>query len=336
MFKKPLVLPGQFALLMMLTIEATGCSQDGFDSDSVALQFLPGDDNAANPKAAAPGPYPLPVMSGETYTASTYAGHGNAWDFNLSGASDCGEPAVAVADGIVTGIVSTYDQNNVNCGCYGNYVQIDHDSDNYYSRYAHLTEVYVVSGQWVQKGQAIGSIGNTGAATGCHLHFQIENSSGSTTYNASYGYYSGGSKKSGTLTNGSSYQSYNNGKFDVSKSANGGTAKVGNENSVTANRVASDGFAKYYSGGSYGNNAIYYEALGCNGGDACPSMNNTNSAWLVRTGFYAWYFACGGPAYCAMGFPTGDEYAIAGGARQNFENGYLTYSSSTGAVTPHY
>ncbi len=57
-------------------------------------------------------------------------------------------------------------------GGYGNYVVIRHDNG-YETLYAHFSEVYVVQGQWVAQGEAIGGAGATGWATGPHLHFEV-------------------------------------------------------------------------------------------------------------------------------------------------------------------
>lgn len=54
----------------------------------------------------------------------------------------------------------------------GNYVVINHNNG-YYTIYAHLAYVTVEEGQTVQMGQVIGAMGQTGYATGTHLHFGI-------------------------------------------------------------------------------------------------------------------------------------------------------------------
>ena len=56
----------------------------------------------------------------------------------------------------------------------GQYIVIDHHNG-FYSMYAHLCVGcrYVQQGDYVEKGQVIGGMGQTGAATGVHLHFAI-------------------------------------------------------------------------------------------------------------------------------------------------------------------
>ena len=84
-----------------------------------------------------------------------------ALDISCSG---CGSPIYAANNGTVE--VSEYKYPN------GNYVVINHNNG-YYSIYAHMASLNVKAGQTVQMGEKIGTMGATGFATGCHLHFGI-------------------------------------------------------------------------------------------------------------------------------------------------------------------
>ncbi len=55
----------------------------------------------------------------------------------------------------------------------GNLVVIDH-GEGIFSIYAHLQKIKVAEGDFVKKGQVIGTIGRSGRATGPHLHFGIK------------------------------------------------------------------------------------------------------------------------------------------------------------------
>jgi len=54
----------------------------------------------------------------------------------------------------------------------GNLVEIDHGRQ-YATRYAHLNEILVSQGEEVARGDVIGTVGNTGASTGPHLHYCV-------------------------------------------------------------------------------------------------------------------------------------------------------------------
>lgn len=55
---------------------------------------------------------------------------------------------------------------------YGKHIIIDH-GDNITTLYGHLDKIYVVKGQEIKAGEVIGQEGQTGWATGPHLHFEV-------------------------------------------------------------------------------------------------------------------------------------------------------------------
>ena len=57
-------------------------------------------------------------------------------------------------------------------GGYGKMVALRHEDGTQESRYAHLLEIFVEPGDWVEQGQVIGLVGSTGNSTGPHLHFE--------------------------------------------------------------------------------------------------------------------------------------------------------------------
>lgn len=57
-------------------------------------------------------------------------------------------------------------------GGYGLTVILRHLDGSQESRYAHLSQIFVQPGQWVEQGAVIGLVGSTGFSTGPHLHFE--------------------------------------------------------------------------------------------------------------------------------------------------------------------
>lgn len=79
-----------------------------------------------------------------------------------------GTPIVAVGDGQVLASASSGDNGGM-----GSFVAIMHPSG-VVTRYLHLSDVLVQTGQQVSRGQMIGRSGNTGNSAGPHLHFDIK------------------------------------------------------------------------------------------------------------------------------------------------------------------
>ena len=82
-----------------------------------------------------------------------------------------GTPILAAADGTVT-IANALDSWG---GSYGYYVKLDHGSG-LTTLYAHCSSICVTTGQQVKAGEVIAYVGQTGRATGPHLHFEVHSS----------------------------------------------------------------------------------------------------------------------------------------------------------------
>ena len=79
-----------------------------------------------------------------------------------------GTPILAAADGTVT-IANALDSWG---GSYGYYVKLDHGGG-LTTLYAHCSSICVTTGQQVKAGEVIAYVGQTGRATGPHLHFEV-------------------------------------------------------------------------------------------------------------------------------------------------------------------
>jgi murein DD-endopeptidase MepM/ murein hydrolase activator NlpD len=79
-------------------------------------------------------------------------------------AGNKGQPVYATADGEVT--------ERGYQGGYGNLIVLNHGFG-LVTKYGHLASYSVKQGEKVKKGQVIGRVGNTGRATGYHLHYEV-------------------------------------------------------------------------------------------------------------------------------------------------------------------
>ncbi|MBM7441927.1 peptidoglycan DD-metalloendopeptidase family protein [Streptomyces sp. HB132] len=114
---------------------------------------------------AVSGGWTLPV---EGPAGTPYHQRGSSWSTGLHTGVDFVVPTGTPVKAIGPGEVVTAGAG----GDYGNQVVIRHE-DGTFSQYAHLSEVKAVVGQSVQGGTLIGWSGETGNASGPHLHFEI-------------------------------------------------------------------------------------------------------------------------------------------------------------------
>jgi murein DD-endopeptidase MepM/ murein hydrolase activator NlpD len=112
-------------------------------------------------------PFVLPakgqITSGFGYRLHPVTGE-NAFHEGLDICNNRWTPIFATADGIVT----TCNQS----GSFGNLVVIDH-GNGYLTKFGHLTKIMVEKGQLVKRYSLIGYMGDTGRATGIHLHYEV-------------------------------------------------------------------------------------------------------------------------------------------------------------------
>ncbi len=117
--------------------------------------------------------YTLPFAYATPLSGVETSGYGfrdhpvdNVYKFHYGAdiAGDTGDPINAFADGTVT---ATGESES-----YGKYIIIEH-SGGFSTLYAHCSRIVADDGQSVNLGQLVARVGETGKATGPHLHFEI-------------------------------------------------------------------------------------------------------------------------------------------------------------------
>ncbi len=119
------------------------------------------DPKPASAQYGIPEYWPLPVPVSDCYGYRPWRGRFHS---GIDLTADAGTPICAAGAGKVI-------RAEWYCG-YGNCVDIEHASG-YITRYGHLSSYYVKLGQWVDEGEWIGGVGNTGNSSCDHLHFEV-------------------------------------------------------------------------------------------------------------------------------------------------------------------
>lgn len=101
--------------------------------------------------------------------APLYSGHGHD---GLDIGAPIGTPVHAALSGVILATGNTDSVKSCVGGSFGKWVMIKHDNG-LNTMYAHLSQISVAQGQSVATGDVIGYSGETGYATGPHLHFGV-------------------------------------------------------------------------------------------------------------------------------------------------------------------
>lgn len=253
-----------------------------------------------------------------------------AIDFSpAAGCADRGMPVLSVEEGVVIEIERLYvDQPSVGTG---NFVEILYP-DGRVGRYWHLRDVFAGIGQKIMQGQAIGTLGNSGFSTGCHLHYDEVMPGNSTTLRLNF------KEAGGEPRHNQWYVSRNTGVFDRTYWSNGGSDMLG-EPSAVSRWYSSDGFVYCQdedgdrdftcdnedehrrnvhilplAGGMVGEGALIYDAL-----------RGAREAVIMHGQMWRWYKGNGGPASELIA-PINNEYIDSAGlTRQDGIGGYLVW-----------
>ena len=167
------LLPAMAALLAVSLLQVavlgpivTGVA--GIDSGSSGW-LGPAEPDSSIGSEAPPGGWTWPVVGRMTthYGGCTVAMCPH-WGIDI--AAPPGTPVLAAADGVVAAI--GWDPDG-----YGHYIVLDHGAG-WQTLYGHLQSAklsgYVMTlGMAVSQGDAMGGLGNSGASTGPHLHFEV-------------------------------------------------------------------------------------------------------------------------------------------------------------------
>lgn len=193
-----------------------------------------------------------------------------------------GEPIYAFTNGTVKNAVKGFGANSGYLGSkdgggFGNHVTIV-DNNGAWHTYAHMGSVSVSAGQSVNRGDVIGTLGNSGSSTGAHLHYQIGQHDlgyGTPRYNPfeylpTYSSTSGGGSSSGgSSSGGSSSGDYSSGSSDDGSSSSSGSApkKQSTGNLMTALGNLGKSMVKAIFG-EKAFNAIYSDDSSSDGGSS--------------------------------------------------------------------
>ncbi|MGN0652134.1 MAG: M23 family metallopeptidase [Gemmiger sp.] len=137
----------------------------GFSTGELGGEILPPSSDTTLANGALQ--WPLPVAGTKGYRTDPITDE-TSYHSGTDIAVPEGTPILASADGTVT-VANILDSWG---GGYGYYVKLDHGGG-LTTLYAHCSSICVTVGQQVKAGEVIAYVGQTGRATGPHLHFEV-------------------------------------------------------------------------------------------------------------------------------------------------------------------
>ena len=133
------------------------------------FEDVPEASQPSDPVVIGAGYFTNPCPSATSSSGFGYRSFDNSFHKGLDMAAPEGTPYYAADSGTV--MYATND-GGYNGGA-GNWVVISH-GNGVVTKYMHSSATYVSPGDYVERGQNIGAVGNTGQSFGAHLHFQVE------------------------------------------------------------------------------------------------------------------------------------------------------------------
>lgn len=158
--------------------------QASFEAELIKLAQGLGQADTTTAPAARRGiiGWPLDSVRVTQYFGNTSFAQSGAYNGSGHNGIDFGGPIGTPVRSVLAGVVQEVNQGAVKYCQYGKWVLVKH-SNGLTSLYAHLSSISVAKGQAVAAGQTVGLLGDTGYATGPHLHLTLYVSSAVTFKN---------------------------------------------------------------------------------------------------------------------------------------------------------
>ena len=158
--------------------------QASFEAELIKLAQGLGTADTTTAPAAARGTigWPIDAVRVTQYFGNTTFAASGAYNGQGHNGIDFGGPIGTPVRSVLSGVVQEVNQGAIKYCQYGKWVLVKHNNG-LTSLYAHLSSISVTKGQAVGAGQTVGLLGDTGYATGPHLHMTLYVSSAVTFKN---------------------------------------------------------------------------------------------------------------------------------------------------------